>query len=125
MRAFPPRWRSFPLRAGTDHSTATSTSRAWQVFSSTRARRSSSHVGTATSSATRDGEKRRTTMSATFQVPSVVLFGAGASQELPAQVKRLQATRVLLVTDRFFVQNGLEERLVHALYEAGIETGIF
>src|SRR5437868_3276247 len=64
-------------------------------------------------------------MSATFQIPSIILFGAGASLELPAQVKRLQATRVLLVTDPFFAQNGLAERFVLALDGEGIETCVF
>jgi len=38
---------------------------------------------------------------ATFQMPSMLLIGAGAIAELPAQVKRLLASRVLLVTDAF------------------------
>jgi alcohol dehydrogenase len=43
-------------------------------------------------------------MSATFNVPGTILTGAGASGELPAQVTRLGARRVLLVTDRFVAQ---------------------
>ncbi|HLJ57299.1 MAG TPA: iron-containing alcohol dehydrogenase, partial [Chthonomonadaceae bacterium] len=63
-------------------------------------------------------------MPAAFQAPAVVLTGAGASLELPAQVKRLGAT-VLLVTDRYFASNGLADRFVQALAREGIATTIF
>jgi len=48
-----------------------------------------------------------------FRLLSTMLIGARASQELPAQVARLEARRVLLVTDRFFAQNGLAARFAH------------
>lgn len=62
---------------------------------------------------------------ATFQMPSTVLFGGGAIEELPTQVKRLQAGRVLLVTDAFFASNGLADRLLQALEQAGGRVTVF
>lgn len=62
---------------------------------------------------------------AAFQMPPTLLFGAGAMEELPAQVKRLQAERVLLVTDPFFAGNGLADRAVRALEQEGIGTTVY
>ncbi len=64
-------------------------------------------------------------MTSTFQLPSRILFGAGVSRELPAQAKHLNATRVLLVTDAYFVAQGLADRLAAALSEEGIEVRVF
>jgi alcohol dehydrogenase class IV len=64
-------------------------------------------------------------MIAAFNVPPSIVVGAGASAQLPEQVKRLGAERVLLVTDGFFVANGLAERFVRLLEEAGIAVSIF
>jgi alcohol dehydrogenase len=62
---------------------------------------------------------------ATFQIPSTLLFGAGAIEELPAQVKRLQAGRVLLVTDAFFARSGLADRSVRALEQQNVQVTVF
>lgn len=64
-------------------------------------------------------------MTATFNVPSTIVTGAGASRELPAQVKRLGAGRILLVTDRFFERNGLAAGFVRRLADEGIAAEIF
>jgi alcohol dehydrogenase class IV len=64
-------------------------------------------------------------MASSFQIPATVLFGAGASGELPALVKRLGARRVLLVTDPFFAGNGLADRFARSLEQAGIQVAIY
>ena len=46
-------------------------------------------------------------MPMSFNIPATVITGAGASAELGALVQRLSAHRVLLVTDRFLVGNGV------------------
>ncbi len=60
-----------------------------------------------------------------MNVPSTILVGAGASQQVGAQAKRLKATRVLLVTDAFMEETGLAGKVVDSLKEAGIETSVF
>ena len=59
-----------------------------------------------------------------FNVPPTIIVGAGASRELPTQIKRLRATRVLLVTDRFFEQNGLAAHIVQLLDQEGIAAHV-
>ncbi len=63
-------------------------------------------------------------MLTTFNVPPTIIVGAGASRELPTQIKRLRATRVLLVTDRFFEQNGLAAHVVQLLDQEGIAAHV-
>jgi alcohol dehydrogenase class IV len=53
------------------------------------------------------------------------MTGLGASVDLPFQVQRLHATRVLLVTDPYFARNRLAEQFVQDLAGAGIETTVF
>ncbi len=64
-------------------------------------------------------------MTALFQVPATIVHGAGSSAELPAQLKRLDATRVMLVTDPYFAQNGLADRFIQALAQDGVETAVY
>lgn len=64
-------------------------------------------------------------MPATFDVPSTIITGAGAVEELPRQVRRLGAHRLLLVTDRFLEQSGLVARVVSMLERAEIAAHIF
>jgi alcohol dehydrogenase class IV len=64
-------------------------------------------------------------MATTFNVPAAVVVGEGALGELPAQVRRLGARRVLVVTDRFFATNGLADRVRGLLTEAGISSEVF
>lgn len=61
----------------------------------------------------------------TFNVPSTILCAGGASKELPAQLRRLGAARVLVVTDEFMVRSGIVPRIVDDLRSAGIEFSIF
>jgi alcohol dehydrogenase class IV len=60
-----------------------------------------------------------------FNVPSTLLIGAGASQELAPQLKQLGADRVLLVTDAFMVSSGVAGQFERALAEAGIGVTTF
>jgi alcohol dehydrogenase class IV len=64
-------------------------------------------------------------MSATFNLPGTIITGGGASQELPAQVRRLGAQSVLLVTDRFLERQGLAARFLRMLEEAGVTASLF
>ena len=64
-------------------------------------------------------------MNANFNIPSTIILGGGASDQLVAQVQRLGARRALLVTDAYLQQNGLAERFAGQLRAAGVETGIF
>jgi alcohol dehydrogenase class IV len=64
-------------------------------------------------------------MSAQFNIPGIVICGAGALNELTAQLKRMSVTRGLLVTDSFMVQSGLAPRLEADLRQAGIEVETF
>ncbi len=62
---------------------------------------------------------------ATFRIPAAVVTGAGALAELPVHVRRLGAGRVLVVTDGFFVANGLAGRVVGLLAADGITATVF
>ncbi len=64
-------------------------------------------------------------MSVTFNVPSTISFGAGASRELPAHVQRLGKRHVLLVTDAFFAGNGLADEFVALLTKDNIAASVF
>ncbi|MBI4024862.1 MAG: iron-containing alcohol dehydrogenase, partial [Verrucomicrobia bacterium] len=64
-------------------------------------------------------------MSSNFNVPSTILVGAGASSELASQVKRLQADRVLLVTDAGIKSLGYFDRIVDELKQAQIGVTVF
>lgn len=60
-----------------------------------------------------------------FNVPSVVIVGAGAAGELGAQLARLGAQRVLLVTDAFLVASGVAARHAAAIEQAGRRVTLF
>lgn len=64
-------------------------------------------------------------MTTTFNLPATVLCGGGALGELPKQLQRLEAKRVLLVTDEFIVRSGLAARVESDLRAAEIEVGTF
>ena len=61
----------------------------------------------------------------TFNVPSTILLGAGASRELPAQLRRLGVQHALIVTDAFFAGNGLADAFVALLRQHGYAASIF
>ena len=64
-------------------------------------------------------------MLAQLNIPSVVIVGAGASQEAGAQAKRLRAKHALLVTDTHMVESGLAGQITASLDKAGIGTTVF
>jgi len=64
-------------------------------------------------------------MSIIFNVPSTLVIGGGASGELAGQVKRLGANRVLVVTDKFMMENGIVDRVVQPLTALGISVSVF
>ena len=64
-------------------------------------------------------------MNTGFNVPSPILVGADASQQLAAEAARLGGRRALLVTDATMVASGLAGRGVEALKAVGISTMVF
>jgi alcohol dehydrogenase len=64
-------------------------------------------------------------MASSFNIPSSVIIGGGASAELLPQLRRLGAKRVLVVTDAFMVKSGVVARLLSPLQESGMEVAVF
>jgi alcohol dehydrogenase len=64
-------------------------------------------------------------MLASFNMPPTVILGGGASQEVAAQVLRLEGSRVLVVTDDYLVRSGVAEAVVQRLRTAGIDVAIY
>ena len=64
-------------------------------------------------------------MASSFNIPSSVIIGGGASAELLPQLRRLGAKRVLVVTDAFMVKSGVVARLLAPLQENGMEIAVF
>jgi alcohol dehydrogenase class IV len=64
-------------------------------------------------------------MSTTFNVPATIVMGAGASRELVPQLARLEARRVLFVTDAFMEASGLAARFIDDLERAGVSVTLF
>jgi len=61
----------------------------------------------------------------TLNLPATAIMGAGARHELPAQIKRLGASHVLIVTDAFLRQTGLPDALASTMREVGCTVTIF
>lgn len=64
-------------------------------------------------------------MKTTFNIPATIVCGGGALGELAAQLQRLQARCVLLVTDDFIVRSGLAPRVESDLRGGGVEVALF
>ena len=64
-------------------------------------------------------------MTAQFNIPSTVIVGGGASEDVGAQARKLSANRALLVTDGFMEQSGLVGRIGEFLDREGIDTTVF
>ena len=62
---------------------------------------------------------------ASLNLPATILIGAGASKELPAQLKRLNAHHALIVTDPYFKQNGLADSFRVLLSQQGLAASVF
>lgn len=64
-------------------------------------------------------------MTAQFNIPSTVIVGGGASEDVGAQARKLRTNRALLVTDGFMEQSGLVGRIGEFLDREGIDTTVF
>lgn len=64
-------------------------------------------------------------MITSFNIPSSVIIGGGASAELLPQLRRLGVSRVLVVTDAFMVKSGVVGRILAPLKEGGIGAEVF
>jgi alcohol dehydrogenase class IV len=64
-------------------------------------------------------------MTTQFNIPATIIIGGGASQATAAQVKRLQARRVLLVTDSFLAKNGVAAQIKDGLEKDGLSVSLF
>ncbi|MCC7409619.1 MAG: iron-containing alcohol dehydrogenase [Phycisphaeraceae bacterium] len=62
---------------------------------------------------------------AQFNVPSTILVGDGASEQVGAIAKRWGATRVLVVTDQGMVQMGVAGKIEATLRAAGLDVSTF
>jgi alcohol dehydrogenase class IV len=63
-------------------------------------------------------------VNANFHVPSTIILGGGARREVAAQVQRLGAKRVLLVTDGGVVKLGVGQEIRSLLQEAGFGVAV-
>ncbi len=64
-------------------------------------------------------------MPTTFSIPPTVITGAGSSEEVGEQAKRLGASKVLIVTDPGIVELGYVDQIVNNLHNTNIATTIF
>jgi alcohol dehydrogenase class IV len=64
-------------------------------------------------------------MTSIFNVPSTIIVGGGASEEVGAQAKRFGAKRILLVTDPYMVNCGLAGHISDILEKEGIAVTLF
>jgi len=64
-------------------------------------------------------------MSADILIPPIIKIGSGAFLEVPSILRRLNGKNPLIVTDAFFVKQGLPSRLRTQILEAGLQCGIF
>jgi alcohol dehydrogenase len=65
------------------------------------------------------------TRSFSFEMPTRIEYGMGAVKSLPAELSRLGARKVLVVTDRGVREALADGAVVRPLQEAGIETLVF
>lgn len=64
-------------------------------------------------------------MTSIFNVPSTIIVGGGAGKEAGAQAKKINAKRVLLVTDAFMVDSGLAGRISDSIKKEGVDVTLF
>ena len=64
-------------------------------------------------------------MPSIMSFPTRIVHGRGAIRELPAELKRVGATRLLLVADKGIVQAGLLGSIAPLLEQAGIPFAVF
>jgi alcohol dehydrogenase class IV len=61
----------------------------------------------------------------TLQLPAQALFGAGVRRRIGAEIKRLGASRALLVTDEFMLSSGPAEEFKGLIEAAGFSCAVF
>ncbi len=54
-----------------------------------------------------------------------IKFGVGATEEIGYELKRLQVTKALLVTDRYLMKTGIPDRVARLARESGVQVEIF
>ena len=64
-------------------------------------------------------------MPTTFSIPPTIITGAGSSEEVGEQAKRLGASKVLIVTDPGIVELGYVNQIVRNLINSNITASIF
>ena len=64
-------------------------------------------------------------MASVMSFPTRIVYGRGAIKELPNELKRVSASRPLLVTDRGILQAGLLRFITPLLEQAGIRAQVF
>ncbi len=64
-------------------------------------------------------------MASVMSFPTRIVYGRGAIKELPNELKRVGATRPLLVTDKGILQAGLLRFVTPLLEQAGIKAPVF
>jgi alcohol dehydrogenase class IV len=64
-------------------------------------------------------------MTADILIPPIIKIGSGSFLEVPSILRRLDVRRPLIVTDAFFVSQGLPNKLKQQLLDSGLECGIF
>lgn len=64
-------------------------------------------------------------MTTTFSIPTTIITGAGASDRVGEQAKRLGATNALIVTDSGIAKIGYADQIANTLHNSGIATSIF
>ena len=64
-------------------------------------------------------------MEHTFNTPSTILTGAGSRFQLAAELKRLEVSRVLLVTDNYLLNTGVANQFLDQLKSEHLEVTVF
>ena len=64
-------------------------------------------------------------MPTTFSIPPTVITGAGASEKVGEQAKRLGATNALIITDPGIAKIGYADQIAKHLHNSGIANSIF
>ena len=64
-------------------------------------------------------------MANVMSFPTRIVHGRGATNEIPAELQRAGASKVLIVTDRGIVAAGLLRFITPALEQAGLRYSVF
>src|SRR6266404_3615614 len=64
-------------------------------------------------------------MASVMSFPTRIVYGRGAIKELPGELKRVGASRPLLVTDKGILEAGLLRFVMPLLDQAGVKAQVF